>query len=618
MLTWNFARVLERIRLGGIKKMNIACQKLPCPGKSRNCMGPALFVLLLVCFFSYCSIRDASAQFDYTPKRDVEGDDIIERPIPGVTYPSLENLPDKLWLQDDDDENITPDKLSRDLMADDEIPENVSKGRGNGKPQISAENRKELLGDPKYTCKHGILAYECDSCRQAFLMKQIEKSVPGYPPTSKKNSGKGKAVGQTKPAKSVQQPRHPDDPLPIEEPEEFWSPEEKEVIESLVGGVAVLGGAGLGLYAMLSGLGLIGAKAGAGAAVTAGVAGTAATGATVASTVSGSSAGVGAAEAAIPKPGDARSYLDEHGTRWVEVFDGNNWVDSATNSANQAQIADNQAWQQREFERQSSGDTAFNRELEAQSRAHAEKAAAMQQATRKEIRKISKFLQNMAEGDRSLAEIELAGKELGLAYLETTKTVIDCVALPVVGATLGPAATLVSAGYSVASEAVAGATEGFINAESISKGIVNAVKGGAKGAAQGAVSVVVGEGLNAAAAVGSTAIRTVCSSTPLKVLHNDSSGAELVKSLWGNFKGGKGLTHGLLPSPPQMPPQRMLRITPTNAILIEKWALQLSDAKELMKAKRINDTAWGVASSYKSYFVDGSVANDVNSALFAD
>ena len=62
----------------------------------------------------------------------------------------------------------------------------------------------------------------------------------------------------------------------------------------------------------------------------------------------------------------------------------------------------------------------------------------------------------------------------------------------------------------------------------------------------------------------------------------------------------------------------MLRITPTNAILIEKWAMQISDLKELIKAERIQDTAWGVASSYKSYFIDGSVANDVNSALFAE
>ncbi|NLF95217.1 MAG: hypothetical protein GX569_00675 [Candidatus Riflebacteria bacterium] len=449
-------------------------------------------------------------------------------------------------------------------------------------------------------------------------MKQIEKSVPVNVPTPKKNSGQGKSVGQTKPPARVQQPRHPDDPLPIEEPEEFWSAEEKEVIENLVGGVAVLGGAGLGLYAMLSGLGLIGAKTGAGAAVTAGLAGTAATGATAASTVSGTSAGVGAAEAAIPKAGDARSYLDEHGTRWVEVFDGNNWVDSATNSANQAQIADNQAWQQREFERQVSGDNAFNREVQAKAQARAEEWQAKQAATRHEIRKISKFLQNMAEGDRSLAEIELAGKELGLAYLETTKTVIDCVALPLVGATLGPAATMVSAGYSVASEAVAGATEGFINADSISKGIVNAVKGGAKGAAQGAVSVVVGEGLNAAAAVGSTAVRTVFSKTPLKVIHNDSSGAELVKKLWGNFKGGKGLTHGLVKTPPQIPPQIKLRFNCVTDILVEKRAWQISDLKDLIKAERIQDTAWGVASSYKSYYIDSSVANDVNSALFAE
>ncbi|PKL44054.1 MAG: hypothetical protein CVV42_19795 [Candidatus Riflebacteria bacterium HGW-Riflebacteria-2] len=573
------------------------CHKLSSHGKSRNTPGFVLFVLLIVCAFSDISAQHVSAEPFLICERDVAGDDIIELPKPGETaYPSLDKLPDNLWLQDDDDE----------------IPAAVSKGNKGGKPQISEENRKKLLGDPEFTCIHGILAYECPSCQQAFLIKQTQKSVPGYAPKPKKNSGQGKAVRQTKPATRVQQPRHPDDPLPIEEPDE------QEVIETVVGGVAVLGGAGLGLYAMLSGLGLIGAKTGAGAVATAGVAATAATGASATGAVSGTSAGVGAAEAVIPKVGDVRSYIDETGSRQIEVFDGNYWADSGTHSASQAQIADNQTWQQRQFERNISGDNAFNREVQAKAQARAEEWQAKNAATRNEIRKISKFLQNMAETDRSLAEVELAGKELGLAYLETTKTVIDCVALPLVGATLGPAATLVSSGYSVVGEAVAGATEGFINADSITKGIVNAVKGGAKGAAQGAVSVVVGEGLNAAASVGSTAIRTLNSSTPLKVLHNDSSGAELIKKLWGNFKGGKGLTHGLVKTPPQIPPQRMLRITPTNAILVEKWAVQMSNLKNLVKAERIQDTAWGVASSYKSYFIDGSVGNDVNSALFAE
>ncbi|KAF1082960.1 MAG: hypothetical protein GQF41_0727 [Candidatus Rifleibacterium amylolyticum] len=582
------------------------CHKLSSHGKSIRNLGFVSFILLIVFAFSGFSAQNLCAEPFYICERDVAGDDIIELPKPGETvYPSLENLPDKLWLGDEDDETSSPAPAKSGETSQPFV------GKG-----------QTVLEDLRNICDHRQLRWECEICGPLWRKSQQKKPAqttkttkPGQvrktPPPANKS--------QQKAAAPVKQPRHPNDPLPIEEPEEFWSAEEKEVIENLVGGVAVLGGAGLGLYAMLSGLGLIGAKTGAGAAVTAGVAGTAATGATAASTVSGTSAGVGAAEAAIPKSGDARSYLDEHGTRWVEVFDGNNWVDSATNSANQAQVADNQAWQQREFERQSSGDNAFNREVQAKAQARAEEWQAKQAATRHEIRKISKFLQNMAEGDRSLAEIELAGKELGLAYLETTKTVIDCVALPVVGATLGPAATLVSAGYSVASEAVAGATEGFINADSISKGIVNAVKGGAKGAAQGAVSVVVGEGLNAAAAVGSTAVRTVFSKTPLKVIHNDSSGAELVKKLWGNFKGGKGLTHGLVKTPPQInPPQRMLRITPTNAILVEKWAVQMSNLKELIKAERIQDTAWGVASSYKSYYIDSSVANDVNSALFAE
>lgn len=565
------------------------------------------FVLIVICSFYLPVFADPAGGYDYQLRdgktlkiKPGERYDIIELPKTGEkVYDHLGNLPDNLWLSDDDG----PVKVS---------PVNKSER----KSTTSDEDRKKLLGDPKYTCEHGLLAWECDSCRRAWQLKQVEKSVPVYPAKQNK-PGQAKPVTQPKsgvqtrnttPAQPVQQPRHPDDPLPLEEPAEFWSAEDKEVIETVVGGVAVLGGAGLGLYALLSSLGLIGAKAGAGAtaaAVSTGVAvatGTATTGAAAA----GYSAG--AAEVALPKAGDARSYLDEHGTRWVEVFDGNNWVDSATSSANQAQAADNQAWQQREFERQSTGDTAFNRDLEAQAQKHAEKAAAIKDSARKEIRSINEFLQQMAEGDRKLAEIALAAKEQQLWALEKTKTVIDCVALPLIGATLGPAATLVSGLSTIGSEIAAGATEGFIHSDTVSRGVVNAVKGGAKGAVAGAASVVISEGLNAVAAVGSRVGRTLWSDTPLKVVHRDSSGAELIKKLWGNFKDGNALTKGFAKNPPQIPPPYKLRANIYSAPLIAKRGLQIAKIKK--------DLAWGAASGLKSYFIDSSLASEFKQVLF--
>ncbi|MBU1105335.1 MAG: hypothetical protein KKB51_01605 [Candidatus Riflebacteria bacterium] len=411
---------------------------------------------------------------------------------------------------------------------------------------------------------------------------------------------------QTKPPVKPQVQRHPDDPLPLEEPTEFWSSEEKEFIQTAVGGLTLLGGGGVGLYVLLQSLGLFGAKT----AATAGAVGAAAT---------TSAGGAGAAEISLaPKIGEARSYLDDTGTRWIEVFDGNNWVDSATHSASQAQVADNQAWQQREFERQSSGDTAFNQELKQKADERAKEWAIKREETRNEIRNINRTLQELAESAQKRAEITLEAKEFQLNVLEGAKTVIDCGVIPVLSTFGGPAGTLISSAYTVASEVAGGATEGFVNSSSTSEALKNAAKGAVTGFGKGAVNVIVCEGLNAASAVGSTAVRTVFSKTPTKVMHCDSSSAELVKKLWNNASSGKKLTTGLVKAPLQVPPQIKLRMNLTNSIQIEKRAWQISNMKDVIKAERNSNIIWGAASSGKSFFVDRHVAGAVNQSLFAN
>ncbi|EKD81276.1 MAG: hypothetical protein ACD_39C01881G0001, partial [uncultured bacterium] len=191
------------------------------------------------------------------------------------------------------------------------------------------------------------------------------------------------------------------------------------------------------------------------------------------------------------------------------------------------------------------------------------------------------------------------------------------VAVPIVSTALGPAGTIIANAYTATSEGAAGAATGFVNSASTAEAIVNAVKGGAKGAVNGAVSVLVGEGLNSACAVGSTAIRTVCSKTPSKVIHYDSSSAEVVNKLWSNFSSGKKLSTGLLKTPPQIPSPIRLRMNRINSAAIEKRAWEISNIKDVIKAERKSDLFWGAASGCKSYFVDNKVTGAINDRLFA-
>lgn len=414
--------------------------------------------------------------------------------------------------------------------------------------------------------------------------------------------------------------RHPGDPLPIEEPTEFWSPEEKEFINSALTGLGILGGGGVGIYVLLQSLGLLGAKAGTTAAVSAAAAQTG-----YAATTSAGLGGEALAEAA-PKIGDSRSYVDENGSRWVEVFNGQNWIDSASHSASQAQAADNQAWQDRQFERQAKNDTAFDRQLSENAERHAAEREAIKETSRNHIKDINKTLQELAESAQRRAEITLEAKEFQLKWLERGKTVIDCVALPVIGAFTGPAGLAVSSATTLASDIASGATEGIINAGSTSAAIVDGIKGGLTGVVTGAVSILVGEGLNSAAAVGSTVARKIGSGLVLrppgavipKVLHNNSTAAETITTMWKNFGQSKSLTEGLMKKAPVMPKQLGIRMNLVNSAAIEKRAWEISNFKDARKAENLSNSIWGTASAVKSYFIDRNVSNYVNQSLFTN
>lgn len=421
---------------------------------------------------------------------------------------------------------------------------------------------------------------------------------------------------------STQTHKKPDEALlpgQIPEPTEFWTDEEKKIISNALTGIGIVTGAGLGLYAALYGLGLVGGKATAsGAAVAKAAAELAKTGQTsVLPGSNGSSEAISGGDSPLPTPGDTRSYVDEHGKRWIEVFNGQNWIDSDSHSAIQEAQAQNQAWQETQFQRQSSGDTAFDDRLrETAERAEADRRE-IQIKNRAEIKSINQFLQEMAEGDRTRMQSDLARAEKNLKTLELSKTLLDCVSMPTLGAGTGVAGFAVSTTYSLASEAVGGLTEGIVNASSTLEAVNNGVKGAAQGLVSGAVGIVVGEGLNSLAAVGSTAFRKFCSTIPLrnpgqvvpKVMHNESGASETINYLWNNFSKGRPPAEGILKQFPRIHKPAGRRFTSLNISDTARYQKEISAFSK-------STTVWGLASGVKSYAIDQPLAGTVNERLF--
>lgn len=443
----------------------------------------------------------------------------------------------------------------------------------------------------------------------------VKKAPPTKPATRKSPPAKSTVT-------SKQPNKKPDDALlpgQIPEPTEFWTEEEKKIISTALTGLGIATGAGLGLYAALYGLGLVGGKTTAsGAAVAKAAAELAKTGnLSVSPGSAGSSDDLSGNVSTQPQTGDSRSYVDEHGKRWIEVFNGQNWIDSDSHSAATARQTENQAWQETQFQRQSSGDTAFDDGLRHDAARAAEERLEIQQRNRAEIRSINEFLQQMAEGDRRRLQTDLARVERNLKTLELSKTLLDCVSMPVLGAGTGVAGVAVGTVYSIASEAAGSMTEGIVNAASAVEAVRDGITGAVKGAAAGTVGVIVGEGLNSVAAVGSTAIRKFCSAIPLrnpgqvvpKVLHNESGASEAINYLWNNFSKGRPPTEGILNQFPRIHKPAGRRLTSLNISDTARYRQEISEFSK-------SATVWGLSSGVKSYAIDQPLAGTINEQLF--
>ena len=208
-----------------------------------------------------------------------------------------------------------------------------------------------------------------------------------------------------------------------------------------------------------------------------------------------------------PNKGDRRSYTDANGTRWTEVFDGQNWIDDKSYNKAVEQVADNEAWHNEQRVRQLNHQTEFDRGLEQRKADLKNRLEEIHSRNRAEIRANSKLILETDEMLQSMADRALERVERVNQVLDTGKTLVD-VTLPIAGAFAGPPGWVVGTGYTMLSETGAGAGAAIADP---SKSIL---KESLKGAAKGAVNVIVAEGLNSAMAVGSRVLRAGANMIP--------------------------------------------------------------------------------------------------------
>ena len=439
---------------------------------------------------------------------------------------------------------------------------------------------------------------------------QKPSTAPGRVQPRAKPVRQGTRPTQRQPVHSPSTQRRPPQSKPTGpyvDPEPL--PEEDDMATQLVTGLGVLGGTGVGLYVMLQALGLVTAQTATGGAATAGAAAAskAVTGGTTVTGAGGGagSGGSGAAAPARPSPGDSRSYQDESGHTWVEVFDGNRWIDSASHAKSSAQAADNQAWQNEQFRRQSEGDTAFDR--------HLDDVAQDFQKRRKQIHEDNFNLRrNAAEAEHSLAksikqdtDVALDRAEATVKNLELTQSVCTVVLMPIIGVGTGSAGTVIGGTSTYASEILGGAATGYVEGGSAGA----AVMGAAKGAGTATVQVLVSEGLNSVGAVVLTKFKSLGAQTlgrltgraPIAVTHQETGAATALRKIWGNAKAGRSLTSGLL-SPDPTP------VTKVAASAGEHFVRQVGNA--------VVNTATAGKNVIKAAYVDPMASKAANEAIF--
>ncbi len=314
-----------------------------------------------------------------------------------------------------------------------------------------------------------------------------------------------------------------------------------------------------------------------------------------------------------PKPGETRSYTDENGSRWTEVYDGQNWVDHKSYDAAKNQIADNQEWMEKERIKQQSHDTAFDREL-AQNKVDLENQ--ISDIHKRNMGQIRENLELVQSGDEMLQ----AMNERALQRIEKINDVIDTgkaladVALPVIGAAVGGAPAFVAGtGYTIFSEIGAGV--GNVIADP-TRNIVAEV---GKGVARGAVNVIVGEGLNSAMSLGGKALsaglksgldkaafKKAFSSTPL----NPTIPVEELRQMYRNLKNGVSVSSGTGTKLANK------SITQIGKILSGKGGAIPRTQGAQLADQAFSDIKDGVYSSIRGNLVDSRLGGAINERLW--
>ncbi|MDN5280627.1 MAG: hypothetical protein PWR01_4592 [Clostridiales bacterium] len=313
-----------------------------------------------------------------------------------------------------------------------------------------------------------------------------------------------------------------------------------------------------------------------------------------------------------PKVGETRSYTDENGTRWTEVYNGQNWIDAASNNAAIDQVADNRVWQEQQRIKQLNHDTAFDRQLEQQRVKHQARLEEIHARNKAEIRENSKIILESDQLMQEMAERALEKVEKVNRVLDSGKTLVD-VAVPVVGAFSGPPGWVVGTGYTVLSEAGAGA--GTALADSSKSILVET----AKGVGKGVVNVVIAEGLNSALAIGSKVLRAGANTIPtgnsFKVSYSQTKfnapvPTEEMGQMFNNLTHGKNLTGGVDSD------MAFSTLSNVGKSFFGGGKGLMSEAGSQLAQDSIGKLANGTFASAKGNLVDANIGNFANSNLW--
>jgi hypothetical protein len=187
------------------------------------------------------------------------------------------------------------------------------------------------------------------------------------------------------------------------------------------------------------------------------------------------------------------------------------------------------------------------------------------------------------------------------------------VAVPVVGAFSGPPGWVVGTGYTVLSEAGAGA--GTALADSSKSILVET----AKGVGKGVVNVVIAEGLNSALAIGSKVLRAGANTIPtgnsFKVSYSQTKfnapvPTDEMGQMFNNLTHGKNLTDGVDSD------MAFSTLSNVGKSFFGGGKGLMSEAGSQLAQDSIGKLANGTFASAKGNLVDANIGNFANSNLW--